>query len=49
MFIDLEVPKGRKVRSKYVLYMALGASLCLLMSVEHRVPATQSVAGLGNK
>lgn len=49
LYIDLEIPKDRKVRSTTKLCMALGASLCLIMAAPQTVPVTEEVTGLARK
>ena len=49
MYIDLEIPKDRKVRSTTKLCMALGASLCLIMAAPQTAPVTEDVTGLARK
>lgn len=49
MYIDLEIPKGRKVRSTTKLCMALGATLCLIMAAPNTAPVTEEVTGLARK
>lgn len=49
VYIDLEIPKDRKVRSTTKLCMALGASLCLIMAAPQTAPVTEDVVGLARK
>lgn len=49
VYIDLEIPKDRKVRSTMKLCMALGATLCLIIAAPQTAPVTEEAAGLARK
>ena len=49
MYIDLEIPKDRKVRSTTKLCMALGATLCLIMAAPQAASVKENQADLESK